>query len=325
MAQNNNTNIKNAFLPSGFRLPRYIIEKMNSYGGFGVIYIAKHEDGRTVALKEFLPSMLNCREKIIKTKEGNLEAPVVLKDPESIKKFNKGLDAFFKEADTVARIRDDRVVAILDVFEANGTAYFAMPLEQGETLNKLIKRNRFGVSEKRIQQIFIDAASGIEVLHNHGILHLDIKPGNLWVRPDGSVLVLDLGASREKENYQLLGPAARTAGYAAPEQHTSIKKAKLSVQTDVYGLAASMYSCLEGKAPPEAPLRKETDLDYSILRAGQYSSGLLELIDDGLRLKQEDRIQTAAQFKDRLSRLSRLSDYNKEIVKVCNFLPPLKK
>lgn len=325
MAQNTTTNSKNAFLPSGYRLSRYIIEKMYSYGGFGVIYIAKHEDGRTVALKEFLPSMLDCREKILKTKDGVLDAPVILKDPESQKKFNKGLDTFFKEADTVAKIRDDRVVAILDVFEANNTAYFAMPLEQGETLNKMIKRNRFNISEKRIQQIFIDAASGIEVLHNHGILHLDIKPGNLWVRPDGSVLVLDLGASREKENYHLFGPPARTAGYAAPEQHTSIKKAKLTVQTDVYGLAASMYACLEGKAPPEAPLRKENDIDYSVLKAGQFSSGLLELIDDGLKLNQVDRIKTAEIFKDRLSRLSRLQTYNKEIVKVCNFIPPLKK
>lgn len=295
---------KNIFLPPGFKLPRYTIEKRLSAGGFGAIYVARHENGSTVALKEFLPSALECRTE-------NDNGFVHCKDQENQEKFQKGLDVFFKEADTVAKIRDDRVVAILDVFTANGTAYFAMPLEQGETLQRLIKRKGSLLPEKRIQQIFIDATSGIEVLHKHGLLHLDIKPGNLWVRPDGSVVVLDLGASREQENYQLFGPPARTPGYAAPEQHKSYKTTKLTIQTDVYGLASSLYCCFEGKAPKVATERNETDIPYAKLRMGQASHNLLKLIDDGMELSVEKRIKTASEFKERLLKIPRLSEVKK--------------
>lgn len=294
---------KNVFLPPGFKLPRYTIEKRLSAGGFGAIYVAKHDNGYTVALKEFLPSALDCRNE---TDKGFVRC----KDEESQNKFLKGLDIFFKEADTVAKIRDDRVVAILDVFTANGTAYFAMPLEQGETLQRLIKRNQNRIPERRIQQIFIDAASGIEVLHAHGLLHLDIKPGNLWVRPDGSVVVLDLGASREQDNYHLFGPPARTPGYAAPEQHKSYKTTKLTIQTDVYGLASSMFCCFEGKAPKVASDRKESDLPYHKLRMGQADDFLLKLIDDGMELNINKRIKTAEEFKERLLKIPRLSEVN---------------
>lgn len=298
-------NFKNVFLPPGYKLPRYTIEKRLSSGGFGAIYVAKHENGNTVALKEFLPSVLNCRS------EEN-KGLVFCKDEESQKKFEKGLAIFFQEADTVAKIRDDRVVAILDVFEANGTAYFAMPLEQGETLQRLIKRNREKLTDAALQRIFIDASTGIQVLHDHGLLHLDIKPGNLWIRPDGSLVVLDLGASREQDNYLLFGPPARTPGYAAPEQHLSYKNAKLTVQTDVYGLAASLYCCLEGKAPLVAPERNEEDMSYSRKRMGQHSLPILRLIDEGLEIDPKKRIKTAEEFKERLFYIPRIRHYNQK-------------
>lgn len=298
-------NFKNVFLPSGYKLPRYTIEKRLSSGGFGAIYVAKHENGNTVALKEFLPSVLNCRN------EEN-KGLVFCKDTESQKKFEKGLAIFFKEADTVAKIRDDRVVAILDVFEANGTAYFAMPLEQGETLQRLIKRKKEKLPDSTLQQIFIDAATGIQVLHDHGLLHLDIKPGNLWIRPDGSLVVLDLGASREQDNYQLFGPPARTPGYAAPEQHQSYKTTKLTVQTDVYGLAASLYCCLEGKAPLVAPERTKEDMSYVKKRMGQHSLPLLKLVEEGLEIDPKNRIKTAEEFKERLFYIPRIRDNNKK-------------
>lgn len=293
---------KNVFLPNGYKLPRYTIEKRLSSGGFGAVYIARHDNGHTVALKEFLPSLLDCR------REGD-NGIVSFKDEDSKKKFQKGLEVFFQEADTVAKIRDERVIAILDVFEANGTAYFAMPVEQGETLQRLIKKNADSrISDKRIQQIFIDASIGVQVLHEHGLLHLDIKPGNLWIRPDGSVVVLDLGASRGQEDYHLFGPLARTPGYAAPEQHESYKTTTLTIQTDVYGLAASMFCCVEGVAPEIATKRNKKDVTLLEKRIGYVSSELLSLIDEGLALNFNDRIGSAEEFKNRLLKIPRLNE-----------------
>lgn len=292
----------NAYLPSGFKFPRYVIERILSRGGFGAVYLAKRDDGKSVAIKEFLPSMLKCRKE-----EDN--GRVTFASVEDAKKFKAGLSSFFQEADTVKKIQNKQIVEILDVFEANSTAYFAMPVEQGCSLQAFVSQ-RGRLSDELIRKIFIDAATGLKVLHDHGLLHLDIKPGNLWIRPDNSLVILDLGASRSKHNYHLLAPPARTPGYAAPEQHmkkNAIKK-PLGIQTDTYGLAATMYACIEGSAPPESIKRKESDMPYSLQRKGQVSDGLLEIIDQGLSLRVERRIQSAEDFRKKLLMLPQLPD-----------------
>lgn len=308
----------NAYLPSGFKLPRYTIERRLSRGGFGAVYLAKRDDGKSVALKEFLPSMLKCRSE---TDNGRVNFASV----EDAKKFKAGLSSFFQEADTVKKIQNKQIVEILDVFEANSTAYFAMPVEQGCSLQYFVAQ-RGRLSDEVIRKIFIDAATGLNVLHERGLLHLDIKPGNLWIRPDNSLVILDLGASRSKTNYQLLAPPARTPGYAAPEQHmkkNAIKK-NLSIQTDTYGLAATMYACIEGTAPTVATKRKENDIPYSLLRKGQVSDGLLEIIDQGLSLKIEKRIQSAEEFRKKLLMLPKLPEVSFYGLNLNRNAPPLK-
>jgi hypothetical protein len=79
------------------------------------------------------------------------------------------------------------------------------------------------------------------------------------------------------------------------------------VRTDVYGMAASIYSCIERHPPIEATKRKESDIPYQLLRAGQVSDGLLQVIDDGLMLNPKDRIKSANEFRERLESLPKLS------------------
>jgi serine/threonine protein kinase len=290
----------NVNLPPGHICARYTIEKRVAAGGFGVVYTALREDGQRVALKEFLPAMLPCRLDKGATK-------ITLKSPQDQRRFDEGLASFFREADTLAHLSDPGIIQIWDVFEANGTAYFAMPLEKGGTLQSWVRQGSHPPTELQLRDIFVQAARGVEAMHAAGLLHLDIKPSNLWVRPDGKVLVLDLGASRWNDDAAHNARMARTPGFAAPEQH-GIKGdgGQMSVKTDIYGLSASLYSCLEGHPPKPAPGRSATDLPYARHRLGQRSSEILKIVDRGMQLAPSLRHESAAVWLEELEAIPRL-------------------
>lgn len=290
----------NAILPTGSRIGRYTVSRKLSAGGFGVVYLALRSDGQPVAIKEFLPSVMSCRTVSDK-------GQVKVRNPSHAKRFKEGLDAFFREADILARIHNDRVIQIWDVFEANGTAYFAMPVEKGGTLQALIRSQSTPLSDSKLVHLFSEAALGIQTLHEGGLMHLDIKPSNLWVRPDGSVVVLDLGASRWEDEEGRIAQLARTPGFAAPEQHGTKRARALTVRTDVYGLGASLYAAIERRPAPPAPHRHADDLSLLKRRLGQHSTGLLEVVDKAMSLLQGDRFASAREFRDALRNVPRAS------------------
>lgn len=290
----------NAILPTGSRIGRYTVSRKLSAGGFGVVYLAIRSDGQPVAIKEFLPSVMSCRSPADK-------GQVQVRNPSHAKRFKEGLDAFFREADILARIHNDRVIQIWDVFEANGTAYFAMPVEKGSTLQALIRSQAQPLPDAKLVHLFSEAALGIHTLHEGGLLHLDIKPSNLWVRPNGSVVVLDLGASRWEDEEGRIAQLARTPGFAAPEQHGTKRARALTVRTDVYGLGASLFAAIERRPPPPAPHRHTDDLPLLKRRLGQHSTGLLEVVDKAVSLLQGDRFASAKEFRDALRNVPRVS------------------
>lgn len=290
----------NATLPPGTRLNRYRIDKRLAAGGFGVVYVGTRDDGRQVAIKEFLPQVIACRP------AGKTRIDIA--DAYDADRFTAGLAAFFQEADVLSRIHDDRIIAIWDVFESHGTAYFAMPLEKGHTLHALVRQDQ-DVPDATARRLFVEAAKGVEVLHAHRLLHLDLKPGNLWVRPDGAVVVLDLGASRWSDQEGRSVSLARTPGFAAPEQHTSLKRrAELTEQTDIYGLAASLRATLEGTSPPAATQR-QPDEGMACRWQGQRDPGLMAVVDRGMAVDPAHRYPTVAAFRQALQALPRLPDH----------------
>lgn len=288
-------------LRPGFELSRYRIVRRLSSGGFGVVYVALREDGRLVAIKEFLPSVIACRTPADKGR-------VKIKNASDERRFKDGLDAFFREADTLAKIHDDQVIAVWDVFEANGTAYFTMPVEKGVTLQAAIRGRHEPFSDTWMRDTFVRACRGVEVLHRHSLLHLDLKPGNLWLRPDGSVVVLDLGASRWEDEEGRTGQLARTPGFAAPEQHGKVKVKDLTVRTDVYGLATTFCATLQGFPPPSSPVRAQKDHNIVRARAGQHSSRLLSIIAKGMSLDPAQRFASVSDLRLALEQLPRMDE-----------------
>lgn len=293
------TRYQNANLQPGSRLSRYVIHRRLSAGGFGVVYLAERQpDGRLVAIKEFLPTVIDCRRS---TDQGQVN----LRVPGQEARYQDGLEAFFREADILSRIDDPRVIQVWDVFQANGTAYFAMPLEKGGTLQAMVRSSRRPVPDAELRRIFIEACKGVEALHAASLLHLDLKPSNLWLRPDGSVVVLDLGASRWEDEEGRVAHLARTPGFAAPEQHGAKRTKGLTIRTDVYGMAASLYACIEKTAPRPAPERHPEDRPLSDRRMGQRSPGLLSVVDRGLSLLPGDRFPTIAAMRQALEAVNR--------------------
>lgn len=290
--------VSNALLSPGVRLNRYKVVKRLAEGGYGVVYQGLRDDGKEVAIKEFLPSLIQCR------RDADMGL-VTIADAEQAGRFEKGLDVFFREADMLSRIHHERVIAILDVFKANGTAYFAMPMEKGYTLRALMKKQGW-LGDDTARRLLVEAAHGVEILHAAHVLHLDLKPDNLWLRPDGTVVVLDLGASRWTDREADEQHLARTPGFAAPEQHRG-RQITRDERTDVYGLAASLRALLDGQSPPPAPTRTVAD-SVGPRHWGHRSTRLLQVIDKGMALKPEDRWESVTAFRHALEDIPRLND-----------------
>lgn len=275
----------NQALPPGYELEGYRIERQLSVGGFSIVYLAHDVTGMPVALKEYLPNALALRG------EGQI-VPAI--PPEHQAEFNHGLKLFFEEGRALTGLDHPNVVRVLNFFRANETVYLVMRYETGQTLRDYIRGHRGRLGEPFLRKMFSGVLDGLGEVHGCGLLHLDIKPANIWLRDDGSPVLLDFGAARYAVD---IGPpeprAMYTPGYAAPEQYHG--KFTLGPWTDIYAVGACMYAALAGSAPQAADERLADD---QLLPARQrwgmdYSPRLLATIDECLRLEPQRRPQHA--------------------------------
>lgn len=266
----------NCALPQGFQLDQYRIERQLSVGGFSIVYLAFDAHGTPVAIKEYLPHALALR------RAGEI-APQLCEAHRPA--FRYGMKCFFEEGRALAKLMHPNVVRVLNFFRANGTVYLVMQFERGRTLHDHIRQHRGALGEWFIRSVFARLLNGLREVHAHRLLHLDIKPANIFLRDDGTPVLLDFGAARQtlRADPPLLKPM-NTPGYAAPEQYQ--KEVQLGPWTDIYGVGASLYACVTGSAPPRADGRLTQDTLQPLARthAGRYDAQLLELIDGCLQL-----------------------------------------
>lgn len=274
----------NSPLPSGFQLEQYRIEQQLSLGGFSIVYLAMDADGTPVAIKEYLPNSLALR------KEGEIE-PQITEEHQAA--FRYGMKCFFEEGRALAKLMHPNVVRVLNFFRANNTVYMVMQFERGRTLQDFIQRNRGEVKERLIRGVFTRLLNGLREVHAHKLLHLDIKPSNIYLRNDGTPVLLDFGAARQTlaADTPMLKPMY-TPGFAPPEQFND--REHLGPWSDIYSTGAAMYACLAGHAPQRSDERiKKDTIEWATKRfAGQYSAHLLETIDWCLQLNPLDRPQS---------------------------------
>jgi hypothetical protein len=273
----------NQALPLGYKLQDYTIQKVLSAGGFSFVYLARDAEGEIVAIKEYLPTALALR-----TEGERVEATT-----ESLGSFRYGLKCFFEEGRALATINHKNIVRVLNFFRGNNTVYMVMQYERGQSLQDLILGQTEPVGEHFVRLVFNELLNGLREVHSQKLLHLDIKPANIYIRQDRTPVLLDFGSARQtlSEVQPKLAPSY-TPGFAAPEQHGD--HTLLGPWSDVYSVGASMYACLVHAAPMSAEHRVQKDrlLPAKKMGKGIYSDSLLEIIDNCMALNHMERPQS---------------------------------
>ncbi len=287
-------------LQPGYQLHWYVIKEILGQGGFGITYLAQDTNlNQQVAIKEYLPVELAVR-------DGDHSIHPV--SSEHGKQFSWGLDRFMSEAQTLAQFKHSNIVRVLTVFPENNSAYMVMEYEKGQAMHELLKQEKT-LSEERIREIILPILDGLEEIHQAGFIHRDIKPPNIFIRSDGSPVLLDFGSAR-----QSLGEKTHTLtsmvspGFAPFEQYVS-KSDKQGPWTDIYGLAATMYRAVIGRSPSEAMDRSEallhTQRDSYVsaveIAPPGYSHALLQAIDNGMAFKADDRPATVVAWRAQIN------------------------
>ena len=261
----------NHALPPGFQLDDYRIDRQLSLGGFSIVYLATDSTGLQVAIKEYLPNSLALRG------EGGIK-PIIT--AEHVPAFRYGMKCFFEEGRALAKLSHPNVVRVLNFFRANDTVYMVMEYEHGRTLQEFIQKNRIAVTENFMRNVFTKLLNGLREVHSHKLLHLDLKPSNVYLRNDYAPVLIDFGAARQTLalDTPMLKPMY-TPGFASPEHYN--QRDLLGPWSDIYSIGASMYACLAGAAPQAADARLEKDLlvPAMVRWERQFSDQLLETID----------------------------------------------
>ena len=274
----------NQALPEGTELQKYRILRVLAAGGFSFVYLAHDEKEQPVAIKEYLPSTLALR-------VNGAAHPQVSSD--DLAKFRFGMKCFFDEAAALARLNHANVMRVLDFFRANETVYLVMRYERGRTLAEHIRNRRGELEELWVRNTFAQLLDGLREVHKEKLLHSDIKPANIYVRNDGTPLLIDFGAARQMLSAEGVNlPPTYTPGFAPPEMHE--KRERLGPWSDIYSIGATMYSCFAAVAPQPANLRLLDDqvVPASVAWAGKHDADLLKIVDWCLRLDHLQRPQS---------------------------------
>ena len=286
---------RNALQPD-YELFWYRIVKVLGQGNFGITYLAKDINlDRLVAIKEYLPGQLAMRESSLSVH------PLSAEHEED---FNFGLERFISEARTLTRFEHPNLIRVFNVFEANNTAYMVMNYEMGESLHQINKKKK-DFSEQELMKIILPLMNGLLKMHGTGFIHRDIKPGNIFIRKDGSPVLLDFGSARQtmQVNPQTLTNFV-SPGYAPIEQYAS-KSDKQGPWTDIYGLAATVHKVITGSPPPNSIDRSETIthdgkdcfVPLAMVAKDRYSEKFLHALDHALLFRAQDRPQNIESWR----------------------------
>lgn len=283
-------------LPVGTRLSdEFEVIGLVGQGGFGIVYLAQdHALQRRVAVKEYMPASLATR---------GSDSSVALRSERHAETFEAGLRSFINEARLLAQFDHPGLLKVYRFWEANGTAYMAMPYYEGLTLKEWLKRQASPPDEAWLRKMLMPVLDALDLLHKENCFHRDIAPDNLMLLPDGRAVLLDFGAARRVigDMTQVLTVILKP-GYAPVEQYAEMPGIRQGAWTDIYALGCVVYFAITGHTPPPSVGRMMNDTCEPLVRtaAGRYSDAFLSGIDRCIAVRSEQRPQSIAELRELL-------------------------
>ena len=256
--------------PGTLLADRYQIERFLAGGGMGVVYIAQDQRlaERRVAIKEIFDRFTNPEERA------------------------HAIEYFHREADTLAQLTHPAIPAIFDRFGEGNCHYLVMDFIEGINLEEEIAGHNGQLPESRVVEIGRELCDVLTYLHSFSppIIYRDMKPGNVILRPDGRITLIDFGIARifsPQGKATLIG----TPGFAPPEQYSG----QVDERSDIYGLAATLHYILTGRDPEKHP---PFSCPPVLSEKPDASPFLAQAIDQALAYKAEERPTSAESFKE---------------------------
>ena len=298
-------------LPPGTRLEEFVIERVLGSGGFGITYLATDLSlNRQVVIKENLPSQFAHRD----TTSLTVHAGPGREDQEN---FRWSLENFSREGETLASLRHPGIVPVLRRFEAFGTAYFVMPFVEGVTLDVLMRERQEAdqpFTEAELRGMLERVLDALGYLHERGIYHRDIKPGNILITTDGLPVLIDFGSARQRLSERSM-TVIESAGYTPFEQLQT--RGKVGPWSDLYALGGTVVKVITGETPPKAMDRMRNDpflpLTERVELASKFSKAFLRSFDQALAVDEGERWQEAREW---------LASLRAEVAMEMTSLPP---
>ena len=283
----------------------YRIEGVLGQGSFGITYLATTkvmmvgklgniETEVKVAIKEFFMKEFSSRHEdgtITEMTGGSIVQNYARK--------------FRKEAENLAKLSHPGIVNVLEVFDANNTCYYAMQYIAGGSLDSYVKRHG-GLPETEAICCIRQIGEAVQYMHDHRMLHLDLKPGNVMRSDDGSRMVLiDFGLSKQytddgnPESSTTIGLG--TPGYAPIEQSNADRDKDFAPTLDVYALGATFYKLLTCQTPPVASEVNDEGLPTDVLRQKGVSERSISAIERAMEPRKSKRVKSVTEFLNLLS------------------------
>ena len=261
---------------------RYLLGRRIGVGGFGITYLAMDlAEERVTAIKEFFPASLASRE--------GLEVAAL--PGEEGRYFREALRSFRKEADLLSRFTDvPGIVRYRDYVTENGTAYLVMDYIEGTNLRRYMRETGKTFTQEEALGLMRPILLAVDAMHRKNVLHRDISPENLILKPDGTLTLIDFGAAREfsldeEENLTVI----LKHGYAPEEQYHS--GSRQGPWTDLYACCAVFYQMVSGIQPQDAAARARKDdlLTLDEIEGVQVTEQFARIIEKGMTIHATER------------------------------------
>lgn len=293
-------------LPANTCLDGFLFEKLAGRGSFSLVYSGTEiATGERVIIKEYFPKRYAIRRR---------NGDIMPRKGRKLIGFHEGFKRFFKEAMLLKKMHHPNLLATAHFFSAHQTAYFVSKNQDGRDLRWFISSLNAPLDQSLVYKVFMPILSALNFMHDAKLLHLDIKPANILLQPNGQPLLLDMGAVQrmgtrpKKSRSQVM-----TRGFSPPEQFD--KNGSLGPWTDVFAAGASLYCSIFCKLPGTPGQKGAADerLASDALK-GAYPASLLDALKRALEPDIDKRFATIDEFAAALleeSAWSSLAEYER--------------